>query len=130
MAPVEFGLGFGGHDAAARCSDRFAKIGAARCALAVVGDGIAPGAHRIVVAPDPRQHRREHFPAAAIGRIFLKMGFNLRHQLVHRRGCDCGTAALRKREVAERRRAELRVERYRHQRQAGKRDHGNGAAER
>ena len=62
----------------------FAEIGAALGAVAVIGDRIAIGADRVVVAAEPRQHRRQHVPAAAVGRILLQMRFDLRHQIVER----------------------------------------------
>ena len=78
----------------ARRRNRLAEVGAARGALAIISDGIAPGARCFIIAPDARQHRREHFPAPTIGRILFEMGFDLRDELVHRSGCDGRAAAL------------------------------------
>src|SRR5262249_56880740 len=70
-----------GDDAAGSRGDGLAEIGVARPALAVIGDRIAEGADRIVIAPEPQQHRRQHVPAATVGWILLPMGLDLRPQI-------------------------------------------------
>ena len=81
----ELGLGLAGDDAACRAGKGFAKIGAPLGAVAVIGDRIAKGAHRVVIPAQPCVSTGAmHVPAAAIGRIFLQMRFDLRHQIVER----------------------------------------------
>ena len=63
---LELGLGLAGNDAAGGRDQRLAEIGAALGTVAGIGNGIAPGAHGIVIATEPRQHRRQHGPATAI----------------------------------------------------------------
>ena len=81
---LEFGLGLRRDDAAGRRRHRLAEIGAALGAVAGIGDRVAVGADRIVEAAEPRQHRRQHGPAAAVGRIFFQMRLDLRHHVVER----------------------------------------------
>ena len=93
---------------------RFAEIGAALGAVAAIGDRIAIGADRLVVAAESRQHRRQHVPAAAIGRDSSPDAPrpappDCRAAGRHRR---CGRA-LRQRKIAELRRAERQIERDR-----------------
>ena len=99
----------------------FAEIGAALGTVAAIGDRIAIGADRVIVAAEPRQHRRQHAPATAIGRIFLQMRLDLRHQIIERLRWRPARGALRQRKIAEPRRAKRKVERDRHDRQPDQR---------
>src|SRR6478609_5793091 len=105
---LELGLGLGGHDAAGGGRDRFAEIGPALCALAIVGERVAIGAHRVVEAAKPFQHGRDHVPAAPVGRILFQMLLDLHDQILERlRHARPGSALpLRQRKVLESGRAE------------------------
>lgn len=61
-----------------------AEIGVPLGTLAVIGDRIAIGADRVIVAAEPHQHRRQDISAAAVGRVLLQMRLDLRHQIVER----------------------------------------------
>ena len=127
---VELRLRVSRDNAPARRCDCFAEIGAARGGIAAIGDGVAIGAHRIVETADFQKHRREHIPAPAVSRIFLKMAFDLRHQLVHRSCRQRRARALRERKVSEPGRSIFRIDHDRHQRQCDQRNHRDRAAER
>ena len=126
---IEFGLGLRGHHAAGRAHKGFAEIGAPLGTVAVIGDRIAIGADRVIVAAEPHQHRRQHAPAAAVGRVLFQMRLDLRHQIVERLVGVGGAGARRQRKIAELRRAERQVERDRHDRQPDQRQNRGRAAQ-
>ena len=126
---LELGLGLAGDDAAGGCRQRLAEIGAALGTVAAIGDRVAPGPDRIVVAAEPRKHRRQHGPAAAVGRIVLQMRLDLGNQIVERLGGIGRTRARGKRKIAELRRSQRQINRDRRQRQADQRDDGGDAAQ-
>ena len=123
----ELGLGLRRDDAARRSRKRFAEIRAAIRAVTGVGDGVAVGPDRIIVTAETRQHRRQHGPAAAVGRIFFEMRLDLRHHVVERLIGVRGAGARGQRKIAEPRRSEREVERHRRDRQAHQR-HDRGSA--
>ena len=113
---------------AAPCK-RFAEIGTALGAVAGVSDEIAIGPDRVIVAAEPRQHRRQHGPAAAIGRILFQMRLDLRHHVVERLVGVRGAGARGQRKIAEPRRSEREVERDRRDRQPHQRHDRRRAAQ-
>ena len=73
LPAFEFPLRIGRHDTIGGSCDRFAEIGSPLRGFAVVCQRIAIGAHSIVEAAEFGEHRRQHGPATAVGRIFLEV---------------------------------------------------------
>ena len=125
---LKSGLGIGGDDAVGQRHQRFPVIGFAHGVGTVEMQRIAARLHGLLETAKPHVDRRDHLPAAAVARIALKVGFDLRHQCIDRSCFRRRRKSCRKRRAGKLRRADCKIKRENTERQRDQAGQHRGAA--